>query len=599
MNKKQLIEELKKHDYNYHTIGHPTISDSEYDKLKDELYKMDPKNAYFRRVGADMPNSVKLPYYLGSLNKIRDDTKAINNWIKTFKGPYYVSEKLDGISALYDIKNNKMYTRGNGTYGSDISYVLPYISMPDTANTANTANITISYIRGELIIPNDKWKASMGTNARNTVAGVVNAKILNQSILKHVKFVPYTVIEPVSSIEKIRDINGHVKIESIDDLSIDNLQKTLKEWKELSKYEIDGIVITQQGEYPIKTGDNPKHAFAFKSINTHQIMDVTVTKVEWNESKGGLLKPRVLFNAIRVDGAEISAASGHNARFIQENKIGVGAVISIIRSGGVIPKIQHVVSPADTVSMPTVTWTWNDKHVEAIAVQESAEQKIQEILNFFKKLGVKGVGKKIIELLYNNGFNNIEKLLELDYNTLSNVKGVGKKTIDLLTDSITNIKSNASLIDIMVASNMFKNGIGEKKLKNIVDNMPNIMEQHSMDDIKKINGIGEATAKQFVENLDTFKIFHNKYFRKHIVKQDISSQKYKEYNIVFTGFRDKQLEKVITDGGGKISSTVSKKSTHVVAKDISGNSGTLQKARELGVEIIDKQSLLRTLSITL
>ena len=68
---------------------------------------MDPKNPYFRRV-ADMPNSVKLPYYLGSLNKIRDDTKAINNWIKTFKGPYYVSEKLDGISALYDIKNNKM-----------------------------------------------------------------------------------------------------------------------------------------------------------------------------------------------------------------------------------------------------------------------------------------------------------------------------------------------------------------------------------------------------------------------------------------------------------------------------------------------------------
>lgn len=592
MNKKQLIEELKKHDYNYHTIGHPTISDIEYDKLKDELYKMDPKNAYFRRVGADMPNSVKLPYYLGSLNKIRDDTKAINNWIKTFKGPYYVSEKLDGISALYDIKNNKMYTRGNGTYGSDISYVLPYISMPDIAN------ITISYIRGELIIPNDKWKASMGTNARNTVAGVVNAKILNQSILKHVKFVPYTVIEPVSSIEKIRDIDGHVKIESIDDLSIDNLQKTLKEWKELSKYEIDGIVITQQGEYPIKIGDNPKHAFAFKSINTHQIMDVTVTKVEWNESKGGLLKPRVLFNAIRVDGADISAASGHNARFIQENKIGVGAVISIIRSGGVIPKIQHVVSPADTVSMPTVTWTWNDKHVEAIAVQESAEQKIQEILNFFKKLGVKGVGKKIIELLYNNGFDNIEKLLELDYNTLSNVKGVGKKTIDLLTDSITNIKSNASLIDIMVASNMFKNGIGEKKLKNIVDNMPNIMEQHSIDDIKKINGIGEATAKQFVENLDTFKIFHNKYFKKHIVKQD-TSQKYKEYNIVFTGFRDKQLEKVITDGGGKISSTVSKKSTHVVAKDISGNSGTLQKARELGVEIIDKQSLLRTLSITL
>ena len=597
MKKKELINELKQHDYNYHTLGQPTITDIQYDKLKNELYKLDPKNPYFHRVGADIPNSIKLPYYLGSLNKIRDDQHAINNWIKKHKGPYYVSEKLDGISALYDIKNNKMYSRGNGTYGSDISYVISYINM--MYHDTHSSILNYNYIRGELIIPNKKWTPDMGTNPRNTVAGVVNAKILNHKILSKIDFVPYTIIEPLSSVEQIENIDNHVKIEQIDNLTIENLQKTLQEWKLSSEYEIDGIVITQQGEYQIQTGTNPKHAFAFKSINTHQITDVTVTHVEWNQSKSGLLKPRVLFDKVYIDGAYISATTGHNARFIEDNKIGVGAVISIIRSGGVIPKIQHVVKHADTISMPSVNWKWNDTHVEAIAITENHEQKIQEILNFFKKLDVKGIGKKLIENLYKNGYTDIDIILQSNFDELD-AKGIGSKTILLLKDTVSNIKSQSSLLDIMVASNIFKSGIGEKKLKIILDKIPDIMTANIVT-IKNIDGIGDTTSKQFLDNFEQFKQFYHRHFSIKNTNTNINTNndKYKHHNIVFTGFRDKELEKQISNCGGKISSSVSSNTTIVVAKDVNGTSATLKKARENGITILDKQSLLHILSISL
>lgn len=595
MNKKELVATLKKHDILYHTIGKPEISDLEYDSLKDKLIKLDPKNPYFQRVGADIPNSIELPYYMGSLNKIRDNQKAIDNWKKKFKGPYYVSEKLDGISALYDTSHKKIYTRGNGTYGSDVTYIIPYINLPNIDSS-------IKFVRGELVIPKNKWNPTMGTNPRNTVAGVVNAKILKPDILSIVDFVPYTIIDPLVSIENIQSIHKSVKISNIDILSMENLQKILKEWKLSSNYDIDGIVITQKGEFPIKKNENPKHAFAFKSIDTHDVINVTVQNVEWNQSKDGLLKPRVLFNSVYIDGAYISAASGHNARFIYDNNIGIESIISIIRSGGVIPKIHHVIKHADSPIMPSTQWKWNDNNIEAVAVNINNEQHIAEILHFFKKLNIKGIGKKLVELLYNNGYTSIENILQSDFDKLSSVKGIGKKSIELLNHNISSIKNNTDVTSIMVASNIFKGGIGEKKIKLITDSVPDILTQQniSIDTITSIDGIGESTAKQFLQNLETFKIFYNKYFQtKNIQTNTNKTSIYQKHVIVFTGFRDKQIEDIIINGGGKIVSSVSKKTTLVVAKDINSNSNTLIKAREFNIPILDRQSLLHTLSIVL
>ena len=228
MKKTEIVKLLEEYDKAYHTFGEPIVSDQEYDNLKDELQRLDPKNKYFQRVGADIPNSVKLPFYMGSLNKIRDNQKTINTWTKTFKGPYTIMEKLDGISALYDIEQNKMYTRGNGKNGSDISYILPHIKLPTLLNMSSKA----TFLRGELILPTSEWTPDMGSNPRNVVAGTVNAKILNKKILTKIKFITYQIISPNTSIQNINLIPQHVKNIQVSNIDLQSLKDTLIEWKE-------------------------------------------------------------------------------------------------------------------------------------------------------------------------------------------------------------------------------------------------------------------------------------------------------------------------------------------------------------------------------
>ena len=101
-NKKQLVEYLLNADKHYYNTGEPLITDDRYDEIKEHLKAIDKKNAYFKRIGADVDNKVKLPYYLGSQDKIKDDPKILNKWIQKFNNPksYIISEKLDGISCL-------------------------------------------------------------------------------------------------------------------------------------------------------------------------------------------------------------------------------------------------------------------------------------------------------------------------------------------------------------------------------------------------------------------------------------------------------------------------------------------------------------------
>jgi len=128
LTKNEIIDLLIKSDVQYYNLGEPIFTDDEYDEIKDYLKTIDKKNAYFKRVGAEIignDNKVKLPIYLGSQDKIKDDDKTLQKWIIKYNNPmsYVISEKLDGISCLIVINNNtiKIYTRGNGIYGQDIS----------------------------------------------------------------------------------------------------------------------------------------------------------------------------------------------------------------------------------------------------------------------------------------------------------------------------------------------------------------------------------------------------------------------------------------------------------------------------------------------
>jgi NAD-dependent DNA ligase len=609
-NKKQLVEYLLNADKHYYNTGEPLITDDRYDEIKDHLRAIDKKNAYFKRVGADVDNKVKLPYYLGSQDKIKDDPKILNKWIQKYNNPksYIISEKLDGISCLVVYKNGdiKIYTRGDGYYGQDITHIKDYISGIISIKTQKQDIV----VRGELIISRENWEKIKheGSNARNLVAGLINSKILKKDLLKFIDFVVYEIIEGSSlNLDDLKKFNV-VKHKEVKDLSIEFLYDLYKEWKDKSKYEIDGLIIKHNSTYKLKVGENPKYSFAFKSLNMHRQVEVVVNDIEWNVSKDKYLKPIVKFNEIVLNGVKIKQATGFNADFIVKNKIGVGSRIVIIRSGDVIPHIKEVLSPSlnNKPLLPDVSFVWNKKDIILDDIKKNREQDIKIFSNFMKALNIKGIGEGIITKLYDASHDTLEKIITITKEDLLKIDGIKEKSANNLIEALKDIyKKNC--LDIMFASNILGRGLGERKLKLLIDAYPFICENQekalklTKDDIIKIDGFGDISADAIVKNLKSFLDFYNSIFKSKVVADDDDDEeepiktndKYKDNIYVFSGIRDKELEKVITNSGGKIANIVNKKTTLLIVKSLDDSTVKVETAKKYNIPIITFEKFIK------
>ena len=147
---------------------------------------------------------------------------------------------------------------------------------------------------------------------------------------------------------------------------------------------------------------NPKYSFAFKMDLDFMITEVI--NVEWNASKHGKLKPIVRIKKVNLCGTENEAATGNNATFIVDNKIGPGAVVKIIKGGEIIPKIEEVIKPSEQKGQlpDNIEYEWNDSHKEIILKdkEENDEVKIKKITIFFKTVGIEGIGPGTYKKLF-------------------------------------------------------------------------------------------------------------------------------------------------------------------------------------------------------
>lgn len=592
MKEEEIIEKLKEYDYYYHTLGEPIISDEEYDKLKEELIVLNPKNPYLKNVGNTIEGAVKLPYYMGSLDKLKDE-KPINNWLKKYKGEYIISDKLDGISCLICCKNKEtnIYTRGNGINGRKINEILEYVkNIPKVEETI--------CVRGELILEKKDWDEKYGSNARNVVAGLINSKNIKKEILNKVKFIVYDVIEPRVSIlkglEKAKSLGFEiVNIKEEKEINKEKLENVLRERKMNSKFEIDGIVIYDNSkEYELKAGENPKYAFAFKSMEQMEEMEVIVKDVEWNISKDGYIKPRILFEPIKLDGVMISATTGFNGLFIKNNKINKGSKITIIRSGGVIPKVQRIITKSEEGLMPEMIYKWNKTGVDIEIEEENEDTKIKEIVYFMKTLGIKNYAESTIRKLYENGYTDIEKLLSMKEEELIKIEGISNKLAKILITNVKDVREK-EMYEIMGASNILGRNMGVKKLKLIYENVRDIFNTN-YEELIKINGIGEVNVKSYLENIEEFKEFYEKLGIKEKKKEEKKEEEkiLKEKIIVFTGFRDNELKKYIEERGGEVKESISKKTSILLVKSLEKGSGKIKEAKELGIKIMEKDKFI-------
>jgi len=590
----------------YHNQS-PLLTDIEYDIIKDyfEIKYPELYSCWNKEVGAPVEqnkNKAVLPYEMGSMDKIKPDTNALLTWSKTYKGPYVLSCKLDGVSGLYSTEGSipKLYTRGDGKIGQDISYLIPYLNLPKNKGLV---------IRGEFIISKNvfetKYKNEFA-NPRNMVAGIINHKNVDKNKINDVHFVAYEVIKPIlDPIEQMEFLRNDLKTECVlnrlePTISNELLSQLLIDNRRMYDYEIDGIIVTNNMVYKRKPG-NPEHAFAFKMVLSEQLAEATVVDVIWSPSKDGYLKPRVQILPIKLGGVKIEYATGFNGAFIQNNKIGIGAIIKIVRSGDVIPHILNVTVPAAEPKMPTQTYKWNNTNVDIVLENIDEDETVREkiITGFFKGIEVDGLGSGNVSRIIEAGYNTIPKIISMSINDFLKVEGFKSTMANKIYNGIKDKINSVSLITLMSVSNLFGRTLGEKKIELIMNKYSDILiskenEEEKTQKIQNIKGIAEKTATIFVENIETFNSFIKECGLEHKLNQ-LENKKVEPnvelnvlYNktIIMTGFRDKNLEEEIKNAGAKIGSSVTKNTFIVIVKNLEEDTGKASDAKKIGVQII-------------
>lgn len=592
----ELLREANKAYYNQDSF----LTDNQYDIIKEFVESKYPSNPVIQEIGAPVErNKVTLPYPMGSMDKIKPDTNALANWKAKYTGPYVLSCKLDGVSGLYTTEGSKpkLYTRGDGRVGQDISHLIPFLRLPKTKGVV---------IRGEFIIPKvvfeNKYKDKFA-NPRNMVAGIVNHKTINQSI-NDLHFVAYEVMKPISKPSEQMALLQTLDVETVlykIETNINNelLSETLLEWRYNYAYEIDGVIVANDAVYERKSG-NPEHAFAFKMVLSDQVAEAKVVDVIWAASKDGYLKPRVQIEPINLGGVQITYATGFNGAFINDNKIGVGATIELIRSGDVIPYIRKVVIPAEEAKMPTVPFKWNDTHVDIMLEDLESDETVREknITGFFRGIGVEGLSTGNIKRIMIAGYDSVPDILKMNVEDFLKVEGFKEKTATKIYDGIREKIEEATLTTIMSASNMFGRGFSEKKIELIMESYPTVLlskesNSQKINKISSIKGMATKSAEAFVERIPEFINFIKEaglVKKLAFEKKDIDqSHPLFGKSIVMTGFRDTALQEKLKEIGAKIGSSVSSKTFVVLVKDKDEDTGKANEARKLGVKLMTPQ----------
>ena len=609
-----LVQKLKDASDAYYN-SEAIISDKEFDELQDELRKLDPSNPVLSEIGAPVRSGkkIELPYFMPSMDKVKPDT--LSKWIAKYNTNYVLSAKLDGVSALYIKKNGKeyLYTRGNGIIGQDITHLLKVLKPMQSKKTSDDF---IS--RGELIISDKNFKEHFNekkANPRNTMSGLISQKNPNKSDFQFVDFVSYEIIEPELSPLKQLQYSEQlglktVKYVTVDKVTVESVSEMLLDWRNSYEYTIDGIIVTYNSIFA-RTKENPKHSVAFKMIMEDQKAQSKVTDVSWQISKHGLAKPVVHVEPVKIGGVIVKKISGQNAKFIENKKIGKGAVIEIVRRGDVIPYIENIISPSENIGLPNFDYSWTDTRVDIVVSDESASEE-QKIYSFLSGYNANGIGLGMVKKFRKAGFTKIQDVLNIQRDDLLKLDGFGTKSADKIVESLHKIKEEMreNIPKVMALSGVLGRGMGEKKLNEIFKKYPSILSDDLnnknaiIQKIKDVPGFSTKTSTQFAEGIPQFIEFSKSVN----IYDDIQSREQKidsvrnegpllNKSFVFTGFRDKELESQIIKLGGEIKTSLSKNTYALIVKDRDVRNSKTENAKKQNIQIITKEGIIKKISV--
>lgn len=612
------ITTLKVLDDRYYNAGEPDVSDKEYDEMKEKIRKKYPEHPYFQEVGSSVKGrKVELPFVLGSLNKIKQENAA--KWFQGRKGPWIITEKLDGVSILIKYSQGRVVqamTRGNGIQGKDITSKAK-IFCPEIDSTHNLCKYDL-WLRGEVVM-NTAEAIELGfQNGRNGAAG-----ILNRDDNKNVNYLYPVFYEIVDADSTIMNLNEADKFIELDGTNFDfpkivtmkenpepeYLVGLLSSWKldaVENEREIDGLVIKPL-EYERENIPYPENMVAFK-MNAEPVKTI-VYGLEWNVSRKGKLKPVVQVKPTRIGGVTVRKTTGFNAKFIKDNKIGHDAEILLVRSGDVIPHIVEVLKPGKPEKLEEfeggyvpnrcpscyekVEWNGVDLVCGNMNCKQSDEKRIAY---FLRTLGAENITEKTIQKL---GLDDIRDCYDLIDFEISEIAGFGINKGRQIEKEID--KTLETTEELLIAAFGF-NGVSVTTAKKLIEHFGDIEKFISADlpDLMKVEGIGPVTAQAIFWELDNFYNLYGYLRGKGLTFINKSDNKLSGMIFTLTGpcphMNRNNLIRMISNKGGLVKG-ISKKTNYLVVADRDTQSTKAKKARNYGIPIIDYDELMDMMEV--
>lgn len=642
------IEELRKtlryHSDRYYNDDAPEIEDYEYDMMMRELKELEEKYPEYdapdsptKKVGGVADNSFESVAHSVRMESLqdafsKDELREFSNRVEDTVSDvnYVVEPKIDGLSVSLEYRDGVFLrgsTRGNGDVGEDVSGNLRVIH-----NIPLKLNKSIPYIevRGEVYMPKKSFERVVDRqiingekpfkNPRNAAAGSLRQKDSSVTASRGLDIFVFNIqqIEGVelSSHKESLDFIKELGFNTIPTYKkVDNIEDAIAEIDRIGEargsleYDIDGAVIKvddfSQRDILGSTAKYPKWAIAFKYPPEEK--QTKLLDIEIAVGRTGVLTPTAILESVHLAGTTVSRATLHNQDFINEKGIAIGDVVTVRKAGDIIPEVLCVNEhnsnsvfkfPAVCPSCGEKVYRDEDEAAIRCINPECPAQLLRNLIHFCSRdaMDIEGLGPAIIETFVNEGMiAKTYDIYNLDFNKILSLEGFKETSANNIINSVNNSKNN-DLSKLIFALGI--RHIGAKAGKLLADHFKDIdlVMNASVDDILQIDGFGKIMAESVVE------FFSSDSTKELIAKLKEAGVNMKSTNVVedtrFSGMtfvltgtlptlKRAEASKIIESFGGKTSSSVSKKTTYVLAGEEAGSK--LDKANKLGVQVISEE----------
>lgn len=639
---KYLVDTLNKASRAYYAEDREIMSNREYDALYDELQSLEQEtgivltNSPTVNVGFEAVDELPKEQHespMLSLGKTKS-REELRDWLQGKAA--ILSWKLDGLTIVLTYRDGKLakaVTRGNGEIGEVVT---------NNARTFQNIPLSIPFkdelvLRGEAVITYSDFEQvnaeitdekSKYKNPRNLCSGSVRQ--LNNEITakRNVRFYAFSLVSAGetdfhnSREEQFRFLEkqGFEVVEHYLVTEADILDRIEFFEKKIQHFDIpsDGLVLTYEdiayGQSLGRTAKFPRHSIAFKWAD--ELRETTLEEIEWSASRTGLINPVAIFEPVELEGTTVSRASVHNISILRSLKLGIGDKITVYKANMIIPQIAENLTCSDSVEIPAVcpvcggaTEIRQVNEVQSLYCtnEKCAAKRIKSFTLFVSRdaMNIDGLSEATLEKLIDMGFiHEYADLYHLDryQDRIVELEGFGEKSYQNL---IASIEASRKTILSRVIYGLGIANIGVANAKMLCRYFSYDLERMRSADVETlsaIEGIGDVIASAFV---DYMKDADNQQKIDHLMPEltlevpvvEEGSQTMQGLNFVITGSLNhfgnrSDLKDLIEDRGGKVTGSVTGKTTALINNDVTSTSSKNKKAKELGVPILSEEDFL-------